>query len=101
MQIQDSPLYSAWKVRTPTLIEHGEDDPRCPVGGSILYYKALKSYRVPVVLEIYPKEGHGIVGPLLLRRCERRNLEWFNKWLKDDRSTSFEKLFPGKAVSSR
>ena len=81
MQIQDSPLYSAWKVKTPTLIEHGEDDPRCPVGGSILFYKALKFYGVPAELEIYPKEGHGIVGPLLRRRCERRNLEWFLHWL--------------------
>jgi prolyl oligopeptidase len=91
--IQDSPLYSAMKVKTPTLIEHGEDDPRCPVGGSILFYKALKFYGVPAVLEIYPKEGHGIVGPLLRRRCLRRNLEWFNKWLKGDRTTSFEKVF--------
>ncbi len=94
MQIQSSPLYSAWKIKTPTLIEHGEDDPRCPVDGSVLFYKALKYYGVPAVLEIYPKEGHGIVGPLLRRRCERRNLEWFNKWLKGDRTTSFEKLFP-------
>ena len=91
--IQDSPLYSAMKVKTPTLIEHGEDDPRCPVGGSVLFYKALKFYGVPTVLEIYPKEGHGIVGPLLRRRCLRRNLEWFNKWLKGDRTTSFEKVF--------
>ena len=71
-----------------------KDHLRCPAGGSILFYKALKSYGVPVVLEIYTKEGHGIVGPLLRRRCERRNLEWFNKWLKSDRNTSFEKLFP-------
>jgi hypothetical protein len=34
------------------------------------------------------------VGPLLRRRCESRNLEWFNKWLKGDRTTRFEKLFP-------
>jgi dipeptidyl aminopeptidase/acylaminoacyl peptidase len=95
-QIQDSPLYSAMKVKTPTLIEHGEEDPRCPVGGSILFYKALKFYGVPAVLEIYPKEGHGISGPLLHRRCLHRNLEWFNKWLKGDTSTSFEKLFPTK-----
>jgi dipeptidyl aminopeptidase/acylaminoacyl peptidase len=94
MHIQYSPLYSAMKVKTPTLIEHGEDDPRCPVGGSILFYKALKSYGVPAVLEIYPKEGHGITGPLLRRRCLRRNLDWFNKWLKGDKTTSFEKLFP-------
>jgi len=92
--IQDSPLYSARKVRTPTLIQHGEDDPRCPVAGAILFYKALKYYGVPAVLEIYPKEGHAILSPLLRRRCLRRNLEWFNKWLKGDRTTSFEALFP-------
>lgn len=94
MHIQDSPLYSAWKVKTPTLIEHGEDDPRCPVAGSILFYKALKSYGVPVVLEIYPKEGHGILDPKLRRRCLRRHVDWFNKWLKADRTTPFERLFP-------
>jgi dipeptidyl aminopeptidase/acylaminoacyl peptidase len=92
--IKGSPLYAARKVRTPTLIEHGEEDPRCPVDGSILFYKALKFYGVPAVLEIYPAEGHGITGPLLRRRCLKRNLEWFNKWLKGDRTKSFEKLFP-------
>ncbi|MBM3748490.1 MAG: S9 family peptidase [Acidobacteria bacterium] len=94
MHLRESPLYSAHRVKTPTLIQHGEDDPRCPMGGAVLFYKALKSYGVPAVLEIYPKEGHGITGPLLKRRCLRRNLEWFNKWLKGDRTTSFEKPFP-------
>jgi len=92
--IRFSPLYSASKVKTPTLIHHGEDDLRCPVAGAVLFYKALKFYGVPAVLEIYPQEGHGIRGPLLRRRCLRRNLEWFNKWLQGDRTTSFEKLFP-------
>ena len=97
MHVRSSPLYWAKNVKTPTLIEHGEDDPRCPVGGAVLFYKALKFYGVPAVLEIYPKEGHGITGPLLHRRVLRRNLEWFNKWLKGDRTTSFEKLFPAAA----
>jgi dipeptidyl aminopeptidase/acylaminoacyl peptidase len=97
MHVRSSPLYWAKNVTTPTLIEHGEDDPRCPVGGAILFYKALKFYGVPAVLEIYPKEGHGITGPLLHRRVLRRNLEWFNKWLKGDRTTSFETLFPAAA----
>jgi dipeptidyl aminopeptidase/acylaminoacyl peptidase len=96
MHIRESPLYRAHRVKTPTLIQHGEEDARCPVGGAILFYKALKSYGVPAVLEIYPKEGHGIRGPLLKRRCLRRNLEWFNKWLRGDRTTSFEKLFPAQ-----
>ena len=99
MQIQYSPLYSAKKVKTPTLIQHGEEDPRCPVGGAILFYKALKFYKVPVVLEIYPEQGHGISDPLLLRRILNKNLEWFSKWLKGDTTTSFERLFPSASIN--
>ncbi|MFC2087371.1 prolyl oligopeptidase family serine peptidase [Bacteroidota bacterium] len=98
MQIQYSPLYSAMKVKTPTLIQHGDKDPRCPVAGSILFYKALKSYNVPVVLEIYPEQGHHVIDPLLHKRCLTKNLEWFNKWIKGDTNTSFERLFPSGNV---
>lgn len=94
MHIQYSPLYRTNKVTTPTLIQHGEKDPRCPVGGAVLFYKALKSYGVPTVLEIYPGMGHSITDPLLYKRILTKNLEWFNKWLKDDTTTSFEPLFP-------
>lgn len=94
MHVQYSPLYHAHKVKTPTLIQHGDKDPRCPLGGAVLFYKALKSYGVPTVLEIYPGMGHSITEPLLYKRILTKNLEWFNKWLKDDRSTSFETSYP-------
>lgn len=92
--IKYSPLYHTDKVVTPTLIQHGEYDPRCPVGEAVLFYKALKSYGVPSVLEIYPKMGHSITDGKLYRRAVTRNLEWFCKWLKDDTTTSFERIFP-------
>jgi dipeptidyl aminopeptidase/acylaminoacyl peptidase len=98
--IQYSPLYYANKVKTPTLIQHGDKDPRCPVGGAVLFYKALKSYGVPTVLEIYPEMGHSITDPLLYKRILTKNLEWFNKWLKDDKSTSFETIFPYEKYAS-
>lgn len=94
MHIQYSPLYHANKVKTPTLIQHGDKDPRCPVGGAVLFYKALKSYGVPTVLEIYPGMGHSITDPLLYKRILVKNLEWFGKWLKNDTTTSFEASFP-------
>lgn len=100
MHIQYSPLYHSNKVKTPTLIQHGEKDPRCPVGGAILFYKALKSYGVPTVLELYPEMGHSITNPLLYKRILTKNLEWFNKWLKDDTSTSFERIFPFEKYKS-
>ncbi|RNC66799.1 S9 family peptidase [Proteiniphilum sp. X52] len=99
MHIQYSPLYHAHKVRTPTLIQHGEKDPACPVGGAVLFYKALKSYGIPAVLEIYPGMGHSITDPLLYKRILTKNLEWFNKWLKNDTTTSFEDLYPTGGVA--
>ena len=96
MHLQYSPLYHAHKVKTPTLIQHGDKDPRCPVGGAVLFYKALKSHGVPAVLEIYPEMGHSITDPVLYKRILTKNLEWFNKWLKNDSSTSFEHIFPDK-----
>ena len=94
--LQYSPLYYTNKVKTPTLIQHGEKDPRCPVAEAILFYKALKYYGVPTVLEIYPEMGHSITDSLLYRRILTKNLDWFKKWLKDDKTTSFEDIFPSE-----
>lgn len=94
IHLQYSPLYYTHKVKTPTLIQHGDKDPRCPVSGAILFYKALKYYKVPTVLEIYPGMGHSITDSILYKRVLHKNLEWFNKWLKNDTTTSFEHVFP-------
>ncbi len=96
VHLQYSPLYYTNKVKTPTLIQHGEEDPRCPVAEAILFYKALKYYGVPTVLEIYPEMGHSITDSLLYRRILTKNLDWFKKWLKDDKTTSFEDILPSE-----
>ncbi|WP_091820244.1 MULTISPECIES: alpha/beta hydrolase family protein [unclassified Prevotella] len=101
MHLQYSPLYHTNKVTTPTLIQHGDKDPRCPVSGAVLFYKALKSYGIPTVLEIYPRMGHSITDPVLYRRILTKNLEWFNKWLKEDTTTSFERIYPRNQKQSK
>jgi dipeptidyl aminopeptidase/acylaminoacyl peptidase len=47
------------KVTTPTLILHGANDERVPVGQAQELYRGLKDRGKPTELVFYPREGHG------------------------------------------
>jgi dipeptidyl aminopeptidase/acylaminoacyl peptidase len=48
------------KVTTPTLILHGSNDERVPIGQPMELFRALKDRGRTVELVFYPREGHGI-----------------------------------------
>jgi dipeptidyl aminopeptidase/acylaminoacyl peptidase len=48
------------KVTTPTLILHGGNDERVPVGQAYELHRALKDRGKITELIFYPREGHGI-----------------------------------------
>lgn len=48
------------KVVTPTLILHGANDERVPVGQAMELYRGLKDRGKTTELVFYPREGHGI-----------------------------------------
>lgn len=77
-----SPITHVQGVRTPLLIQHGENDRRIPVMQAQKFHKALKELGRTVELEIYPRGGHVIYEPDLEREMMRRNLEWFSRWLR-------------------
>jgi dipeptidyl aminopeptidase/acylaminoacyl peptidase len=52
---------SRWK--TPTLILHGEQDYRCPVGEALQLFEALQYHGVESELVIFPDENHWILKP--------------------------------------
>jgi len=55
-----SPIHYANRSRTPTLILHGEADPRVDATQSRTMYRYLKlAGKAPVRLVLYPGEGHG------------------------------------------
>lgn len=68
-------------VKTPTLIQHGQQDRRVEISQAEEFYVALKKLGVPVEMVIYPRQGHGIQEPKLVRDALERNLHWFNHWL--------------------
>jgi dipeptidyl aminopeptidase/acylaminoacyl peptidase/CubicO group peptidase (beta-lactamase class C family) len=82
-----SPLTYASKVKTPTLILQGENDPIVPIGQSQEFYTALRHYNVPTQLIIYPDQPHGIEVPSYQVDKMRREFEWMRKYL-DPRSPS-------------
>jgi dipeptidyl aminopeptidase/acylaminoacyl peptidase/CubicO group peptidase (beta-lactamase class C family) len=53
-----SPLSKVDDVRTPTLIQHGGADLRCPVGQAEQWLTALRERGVPAELVLYPNGSH-------------------------------------------
>lgn len=51
------------QAKTPTLILHGQQDQRVPIGQAQELYMGLRKNGVPVSLVFYPREGHGLGEP--------------------------------------
>ncbi len=77
-----SPLYNLDKVKTPTLIHVGGNDPRVPPAHSRALYRALKHYlHVPTELVVYPGEPHGLTTHENRLAKMKWDLAWFEKYL--------------------
>jgi dipeptidyl aminopeptidase/acylaminoacyl peptidase/CubicO group peptidase (beta-lactamase class C family) len=78
-----SPLARVEEVRTPTLIVHGADDVRCPVGQAEQWFTALRERGVPVRMVLYPGASHlFILGGALSHRIDwnRRVIDWVEQY---------------------
>jgi dipeptidyl aminopeptidase/acylaminoacyl peptidase len=53
-----SPVHTAGKIVTPTLVLHSETDWRCPVGQGEEFFVALKRAGVETEMVQFPNEGH-------------------------------------------
>jgi dipeptidyl aminopeptidase/acylaminoacyl peptidase len=84
-----SPLKSAERVRTPTLIVHSVLDHRCPIEQAEQWYAALRLHGVPVRFVRFPGEDHELSRSgrpdRRLRRLEEY-LGWLDEWLQSAQS---------------
>jgi dipeptidyl aminopeptidase/acylaminoacyl peptidase len=79
---QQSPITHAQKSRTPTLILHGEADPRVPPMQSYMLYRYLKlAGKAPVRLVLYPGEGHGNQRAASRYDYSLRLMQWMKHYL--------------------
>ncbi|MBI1833007.1 MAG: S9 family peptidase, partial [Planctomycetes bacterium] len=78
-----SAMFHVKGVRTPTLIQHGERDERVPLSQGLEFYNALKRQGCTTKMVIYPRTPHGIEEPRLLIDCMERNLDWFDRHVRN------------------
>ena len=78
---RSSPMTYIKKVKTPTLVLHGDRDSEVPTPQGYEFWHALKALNVPTELVIYPDEGHAIAKPAHQRDIEERLVAWFDRYL--------------------
>ena len=76
-----SPIFYINKAKTPTLIQHGDQDKRVPPPNAYELYQGLKDRGIPVKLILYKGFGHPINKPKQQRAVMEHNYEWFSKYI--------------------
>lgn len=84
-----SPMSYIKQAKTPTLIQHGENDRRVPIPNAYELRQGLEDRGVPVEMIVYKGFGHGITRPRAMRAVMSHNLEWFNHHLWGDPAPDF------------
>ena len=83
MYVEQSPVTHAGQSETPTLILHGEADPRVHPAQSLQLYRAMTRLTdTPVRLVTYPGEGHGNRKAAGQYDYAHRMMRWFDTYLK-------------------
>ncbi|HSL20812.1 MAG TPA: S9 family peptidase [Vicinamibacterales bacterium] len=83
-----SPITYIKQARTPTLIQHGENDQRVPIPNAFELYQGLRDQNVPTRLVVYKGFGHGLTKPKAVRAAMEHNLEWFDKYIWSNTKTN-------------
>ena len=74
-----SALKHVAKVKTPTMLIHGENDNDVPIAESEQFYIALRDVGVEAVFVRYPREGHGLAEPKHAVDLMDRSTAWYEK----------------------
>lgn len=80
-----SPIFHAHKSQTPTLVLHGDADPRVHVSQGMSLYRYLRlAGRSPTRLVLYPGEGHGNVRGASRWDYSLRLMRWMDHYLRGE-----------------
>ena len=79
-----SPIYKVDLIKTPLLVIHGENDPRVPIGEARQIIQAIKDKNGVVESLIFPDEGHGASKRVNVIAEYRKQVEFFNRYLKPE-----------------
>jgi dipeptidyl aminopeptidase/acylaminoacyl peptidase len=91
-----SPISNVAKARTPTLIQHGENDKRVPIPNAYELRQALEDRGVPVKMVVYKGFGHGITKPKQQRAVMEENEKWFAQYIWGEKPEEAKPAEPQK-----
>jgi dipeptidyl aminopeptidase/acylaminoacyl peptidase len=77
-----SPMEYVDRARTPSLIWHGDQDPRVPLTQGREFYSALKHHGVPTEFLIYHGEGHGLRLARHQKDLMEREVAWLERFTR-------------------
>lgn len=77
-----SSLTHANRVRTPTLLHHGDDDQTDWPFHSMNYFVALRDAGTPTRLIRYPGEDHDLQKPQSLRIRDAQDIAWMQRFVR-------------------
>ena len=76
-----SPMTYIKQAKTPTLIQHGDQDQRVPLPNAFELYQGLRDQNVPAKLILFKGFGHPLNKPKANRAAMEQNFDWFSKYL--------------------
>jgi dipeptidyl aminopeptidase/acylaminoacyl peptidase len=85
-----SPMTHIKNAKTPTLIQHGDQDFRVPIPNAYELYQGLVDMGVEAKLVVYPGMPHSTRNPCTVRQIMEGNFEWFNRWIWDQEAEDKE-----------
>jgi dipeptidyl aminopeptidase/acylaminoacyl peptidase len=77
-----NPMAFIDQATTPTLMIHGEEDPRVPPNQALIFYRGLKANGVNAKLLWLPRTPHGPREPGLRYETARNQKEWMDQWIR-------------------
>ena len=78
---RSSPINFVHRVKTPTLLLHGENDNRVPPTQAHEFYRAIKRQGVETRMVVYPRQPHGPTEPKFQQHIMEEHLAWVEKHL--------------------
>jgi len=79
---KSSPVTFIKKVKTPTLVLHGDRDSEVPTPQGYEFWHALRTLGVETQFVVYEHEGHMFASPAHQRDVITRTLAWFDSHLQ-------------------
>jgi dipeptidyl aminopeptidase/acylaminoacyl peptidase len=86
---RNSPLAAIEKLNIPLLLWSGKQDTQVDWRQSLEYYLALRRLGKKNSLLLYPNENHTISNPTNQKDLTERVLQWFNYYLKEDKTATW------------